>query len=74
MTTVINAFEMMKDMSLVVDVIGTSFAQGYGIDVLSAENMNAVLYQCRKLLESKVSEHKSVGLQTVNHIVHYHCD
>ena len=49
LTTVINAFEMMKDLSLVVDVLGAllpAFADGQGVESLTSENINAVLYQC----------------------------
>lgn len=68
LNSVLNAFTMMKDQTVVVDVLKYTFAEGYALEELSLDNFIVLLSHSRSLLELSLQDHVMIGLKTVQNI------
>ena len=68
----INALNMMSDLSIVMDVLSSTFAEGECIDRLNHEHISAVLLLAANLTNSKFELHIKTGLKTTLNILSIH--
>jgi len=63
---------MMSDLSIVMDVLNNTFAEGECIETLSHDNISAVLPLAANLTNSKFELHIKTGLKTALNILSIH--
>ena len=68
----INALNMMNDLSVVMDVLNNTFADGQAIERLNHDHISAVLPLAANLSNSKFEAHTKVGLKTALNILAAH--
>lgn len=68
-TSAINAFNMINDVSVVMDVINHTFAENQKIDMLNYENIAQVLPHTTQLVNSKYETHILAGLKATQNIL-----
>jgi hypothetical protein len=68
----INALNMMQDLSVVMDVLSSTFAEGECIDRLNHDIISTVLPLAGTLTNSKFELHIKTGLKTVLNILSIH--
>ena len=65
----INALNMMNDLSVVMDILNNTFAEGQSIERLNYDHISAVLPLAANLTNSKFEAHTKVGLKTALNIL-----
>jgi hypothetical protein len=71
-TTAINALTMQQnqcDISVVMDFLNNSFAEGSRIDMLNFDNIAAILPHASDLMNGKYEPHIVAGLKTIRKIL-----
>lgn len=68
----INALNMMQDLSVVMDVLASTFAEGECIDRLNHDHISTLLPLASSLTNSKFELHIKTGLKTVLNILSIH--
>ena len=68
----LNALNMMSDLSVVMDVLASTFAEGECIERLSHDHISTILPLASSLTNSKFELHIKTGLKTVLNILSIH--
>jgi len=68
----INALNMMNDLSVTMDVINSTFAKGFKVQMLNMENVAQLIPHCMKLTNSKYETHILAGLKATLNILNFH--
>jgi len=67
-TAAFNALTMMNDPSIIMDVFNTTFAEGQRLDVLTLENVPAVISLSLILIKTKYDCYIYAGLKTIHNV------
>lgn len=68
----INALNMMNDLSVVMDVLNTTFAEGHSVEKLTHDQIAAVLPLASNLTNSKFEQHILAGMKCCLNILVAH--
>ena len=74
MDAAVNSLSMLKDVSVVMDLMNHTFAENEMVDMLTFENAAATLAHAGKLIESRYEPHLICGLRSLRNIFNLFSD
>lgn len=69
MGAALNAMRMMKDQTVTMDILNSTFAKGKRIDMLNFQKVAQLLPFVQEMLDSKYETHNKAGLLTALNVL-----